>query len=49
MQCDIHHGDTVLMHDQWAPIWETALPVVIAGLRDRGIGFSSICVEAPPD
>jgi len=45
----IHPGDTVLMHDQWAPIWETALPVVINGLDDRGIGFSAICVEAPPD
>jgi peptidoglycan/xylan/chitin deacetylase (PgdA/CDA1 family) len=45
----IHEGDTVLMHDQWAPIWETALPVVITALVNRGIGFSSICVEAPPD
>ena len=43
----IHQGDTVLMHDQWAPIWETALPVVITALDARGVGFSPICVEAP--
>ncbi len=45
----IHQGDTVLMHDQWAPIWETALPVVITALDARGVGFSPICVEAPPE
>jgi len=43
----IQPGDTVLMHDQWAPIWETALPVVITALDARGVGFSPICVEAP--
>ena len=39
-------GDVVLMHDHWAPVWETALPVVIEELRARGIGFSTIC--GPP-
>jgi hypothetical protein len=34
------------MHDQWAPVWDTALPVVIDGITSRGIGFSTICGPA---
>ena len=44
----IQPGDNVLMHDQWAPVWETALPVVISGIRNKGIGFSTICTEPLP-
>jgi peptidoglycan-N-acetylglucosamine deacetylase len=45
---NVQPGDNVLMHDQWAPVWETALPVVIRGIRDKGIGFSTICAVPLP-
>lgn len=44
---NVRPGDNVLMHDQWAPVWETALPVVIDGIIARGIGFSTICGPPP--
>jgi len=49
MLTHVRPGDNVLAHDQWAPVWEEALPVVITELRARGIGFSPICVTAVPD
>jgi peptidoglycan/xylan/chitin deacetylase (PgdA/CDA1 family) len=39
-------GDNILMHDQWAPIWEPALPVVINEIRNRGLDFSPICLPS---
>ncbi len=45
---NVQPGDNVLMHDLWAPVWETALPVVIDGIAARGIGFSTICGPPPP-
>lgn len=44
---DIGPGDVVLMHDQWAPVHEIALPVIIEALAERGIGFSSLCGSSP--
>ncbi len=39
-------GDIVLMHDQWAPVHRTALPVVIESLLEQGVEFESICAPA---
>jgi peptidoglycan/xylan/chitin deacetylase (PgdA/CDA1 family) len=43
----VEDGDVILAHDQWAPIWETALPAVIEGVSERGLGFSPLCLPAP--
>lgn len=38
-------GDIVLLHDQWAPVHETALPAVIEDIVARGLGFSPLCMN----
>ena len=36
-------GDIVLLHDGAGPTAGRSLPAIIAGLRDQGLGFASIC------
>ena len=42
-------GDVVLLHDHWAEVHVDTLPVIVAGLRARGLEFGPMCAapQAP--
>ena len=44
---DIRDGDVILMHDSIGWVWREALPMLIEGIRARGLEFDTICVERP--